>query len=217
MLHWMRRDHTMNPLSRLTSKPAMRVATVFTCVTVGAVAFASTANAQPAGMVSSEHMAPAAQVRHAAQPDLASPTARPASLASRLGAQTSAGFIIENLFNGACLDGREGHGNVTLWPCFQDGTHEDWSTMLFPGGGFYIVNQFNGQCLDGREGHGNVTLWPCLQDGTHEDWQIPVSNDGNAIYLKNVFNSQCVDGRLGWANVNLWQCGQDGSHEDWNF
>jgi hypothetical protein len=74
-------------------------------------------------------------------------------------------------FNGECLDGREGFGNVTLSACGNDGAHQDWAAPEDSTYG-YVVNIFNSECLDGREGFGSVTLQPCYNDGTHEDWRL---------------------------------------------
>jgi hypothetical protein len=157
--------------------------------------------------------ASAVQVVHpAAQGDRAPAAARPAALPN----VSTLGILLQNQFNGECLDGRLGNGNVALWPCGQDGTHELWLILPFPNdpSGIYIKNVFNSECVDGRLGNGNVALWPCGQDGTHEDWQFPsFSNIG--VYLRDQFNRECMDGRLGFGKVNLWPCGQDGTHEAW--
>ena len=90
-------------------------------------------------------------------------------------------YVLQNVYNQGCLDGRLGAGNVTLQGCgfVVDGKHEVWVNIDPTGSGSRIQNTYNNECLDGRLGTGNVTLQPCgfpgpVPDGAHEYWQFLV-------------------------------------------
>ena len=133
-------------------------------------------------------------------------------------------YVLQNVYNQGCLDGRLGAGNVTLQGCgfVVDGKHEVWVNIDPTGSGSRIQNTYNNECLDGRLGTGNVTLQPCGADGTHEVWTIRTVGSPRVAEIRNVYNNECLDGRLGHGNVTLRPCGfpgpvPDGAHEYWQF
>jgi hypothetical protein len=145
---------------------------------------------------------------HAAEASLA-PTAAP-------GLQTSGQeFVLRNVWNEFCLDGRENSTTgVHMYPCTLDPTTQSFVIL----NGAELQDTGNHWCLDGREtSTTGVHMAPCGSDGATQDWKV-VHPDGDEYQLQDLGNHWCLNGLTNaYGGVTMQPCNVNSLTQYWWF
>lgn len=145
---------------------------------------------------------------HAAEASLA-PTAVPALPIPGLE------FVLRNVWNEYCLDGRENSTTgVHMLACTLDPSTQ--SFVIYNGS--EIQDKGNNWCLDGREtSTTGVHMAPCGSDGATQDWEV-VHPDGDQYQLEDLGNHWCLNGLTNaYGGVTMQPCNVNSQTQYWWF